>query len=146
MRECIFDQHRQGTICHAKHVQARLKDTCGLEVHERTVQRHLSRRGFCGLRTKNRPRSLRPSAQRYHVVYVDASFLHHHHGGQSAWFSAHDVVERMRGTGRRGCCMHAMQANALIAGALLACAAQHGTGDDHAQCDGDMLQHGFTAQ
>src|SRR5712691_2639452 len=54
-----FDQHRQGTIGHAKHVKALLKDACGLEVHERTVQRHLSRMGFCGLRTKNRPRSLR---------------------------------------------------------------------------------------
>ena len=93
MREFIFAQHRQGTICHAKHVQALLKDTFGLEVHERTVQRHLSRRGFCGLRTKKRPRALRekaevrqhrhddlyairknrplPSAQRYQVVYVD---------------------------------------------------------------------------
>jgi len=168
IREFIFDQHRQGTICHAKHVQALLKETCGLEVHARTVQRHVSRMGFCWLRTKNRPRSLRekaevrqqrpddlyairknrhlPSAQRYQVVYVDESFLHHHHGGQYAWFSAHAFVERMSGKGRRGCFMHAMQENALMAGAFLACAAQHGTGDDHAQFDGDMFQHWFTAQ
>jgi len=168
IREFIFDQHRQGTICHAKHVQALLKDTCGLEVHERTVQRHLSRMGFCWLRTKNRPRSLRekaevrqqrhdylyairknrhlPSAQRYQVVYVDESFLHHHHGGQYSWFSAHDFVERMSGKGRRWCFIHAMQENALIAGAFLAFAAKHGTGDYHAQCDGDMFQHWFTAQ
>jgi len=40
IREFIFDQHRQGTICHAKHVKALLKDAFGLEVHDRTVQRH----------------------------------------------------------------------------------------------------------
>ena len=42
--------------------------------------------------------------------------------------------------------MHAMQENALIAGAFLAFAAKHGTGDYHAQFDGDMFQHWFTAQ
>ena len=101
----MFEKHRQGTICHAQHVHALLKDACGLDVHERTVQRHLKRMGFCWLRTKNRPRSLRekaavrqqrhdylyeirrnrqrPPDERYQVVYVDESFLHHHHGGQS---------------------------------------------------------------
>src|SRR5207245_177396 len=95
----------RGTICHAKHVHALLKDAFGLDVHERTVQRHLKRMGFCWLRTKNRPRSLRekaavrqqrhdylyeirrnrqrPPEERYQVVYLDESFLHHHHGGQS---------------------------------------------------------------
>src|SRR6266536_5152138 len=51
IREFIFEQHRQGTICHAKHVNALLKDTCGLDVHERTMQRHLRRMGFCWSRT-----------------------------------------------------------------------------------------------
>lgn len=63
IRECIFDQHRQGTIGHAKHVKALRKEACGLEVQERTVQRHVSRRGFGWLRTKHRPRSLREKAE-----------------------------------------------------------------------------------
>ncbi len=164
----MFEKHRQGTICHAKHVHARLKDDCGLDVHARTVQRHVKRMGFCGLRTKTRPRSLReqaavrqqrhddlyeirrnrqrPPDERDQVVYVDARFLHHHHGGQYSWCSDNDVVERMSGKGRRGCFMHAMQENALLAGTFLACEAKHSTGDDHAQCDWDILQHWFTAQ
>src|SRR2546422_6375113 len=131
IRELVFEKHRQGTICQAKHVHAPLKDAFGLEVHERTVQRHLKRMGFCWLRTKNRPRSLRekaavrqqrhdylyeirrnrqrPPEERYQVVYVDESFLHHHHGGQYFWFSEHDFVERMSGKGRRWCFMHAMK-------------------------------------
>ena len=58
IRELVFDKHRQGTICHAKHVHALLKEAFGLEVHARTIQRHLKRMGFCWLRTRNRPRSL----------------------------------------------------------------------------------------
>jgi hypothetical protein len=63
MRECIFEQHRQGTIGHAKHVNALRKDICGLDVHERTMQRHVRRMGFCWSRTTNRPRSLREKAE-----------------------------------------------------------------------------------
>ena len=165
IRECIFDQHRQGTIGHAKHVKALLKDACGLEVHARTVQRHLSRMGFCGLRTKNRPRSLRErvevrqqrhddlyairknrhrsTAQRSQVVYVDESFLHHHHGGQDSWFSEHDYVERMRGKGRRGGFMHAMQENALVDEAWLAFEAKKSQGDSHGQFDWEIFQRWF---
>ena len=88
----------------------------------------------------------RPPDERDQVVYVDARFLHHHHGGQYSWCSDNDVVERMSGKGRRGCFMHAMQENALLAGTFLACEAKHSTGDDHAQCDWDILQHWFTAQ
>src|SRR5216683_6991173 len=168
IRELVFEKHRQGTICHAKHVHARLKDDFGLDVHERTVQRHVKRMGFCWLRTKTRPRSLRekaavrqqrhddlyeirrnrqrPPDERDQVVYLDERFLHHHHGGQYSWCSDNDVVERMSGKGRRGCFMHAMQENALLAGTFLACEAKHSTGDDHAQCDWDILQHWFTAQ
>jgi len=164
----VFEKHRQGTICHAKHGHALLKDDFGLEVHERTVQRHLKRMGFCWLRTKNRPRSLRekaavrqqrhdylyeirrnrqrPPEERYQVVYVDERFLHHHHGGQYSWFSEHDFVERMSGKGRRWCFMHAMQENALLAETFLAFEAKHSQGDDHAQCDWDIFQHWFTAQ
>src|SRR5712692_7692488 len=98
MREWVFEKHRQGTLCHEKHVPALLQEACGLDVHERTVQRHLKRMGCCWLRTKNRPRSLRekaavrqqrhdslyeirrnrqrPPAERYQVVYLDERFLH----------------------------------------------------------------------
>src|SRR5712692_2838202 len=124
--------------------------------------------GFCGLRTKNRPRSLRervevrqqrhdylyalrknrqlPTAQRYQVVYVDESFLHHHHGGQYAWFSDHDYVERLSGKGRRGCFMHAMQENALVDEALLAFEAQKSQGDYHGQFDLGCLKAASRAQ
>jgi len=168
IRELVFEKHRQGTICHAKHVHALLKDAFGLEVHERTVQRHLKRMGFCWLRTKNRPRSLRekaavrqqrhdylheirrnrqrPPAERLQVVYVDESFLHHHHGGQYSWFSDNDFVERMSGKGRRWCFIHAMQENALLAGTFLAFEAKHSKGDYHAQFDSDVFQQWFTAQ
>lgn len=165
MRECVFEKPRQGTICHARPVHALLNDEFGLEVHERTVPRHWSRRGFCGLRTKNRPRSLRekaavrqhrhdylyeirknrhlPPAERYRVGSVDESFLHHHHGGQYSWCSEHDGVERLRGKGRRWCFMHAMQEHALIEGALLTCEAKQGRGDYHGQFDGEMFQQWF---
>lgn len=168
IRELVFEKHRQGTICQAKHVHALLKDAFGLDVHERTVQRHLKRMGFCWLRTKNRPRSLRekaavrqqrhdylyeirrnrqrPPDERYQVVYLDESFLHHHHGGQYSWFSEHDFVERMSGKGRRWCFIHAMQENALLAGTFLAFEAKHSKGDYHAQFDWDIFQHWFTAQ
>ena len=73
IRELVFEKHRQGTICQAKHVKALLQEECGLDVHERTVQRHLRRMGFCWLRTKNRPRSLREKAevrqQRHDYLY-----------------------------------------------------------------------------
>ncbi len=168
MREFVFEKPRQGTICHAGHVHALLKDECGLEVHERTVQRHLSRMGFCWLRTKNRPRSLRENAavrqqrhdylyairknrhlppdERSRVVYVDERFRHHHHGGQYAWFAEHDVVERLSGKGRRWCCMHAMQENALIEGAFRTCEAKQGRGDSHGQLDWAMVQQWFQEQ
>ena len=168
IRELVFEKHRQGTICHAKHVHALLKDDFGLDVHERTVQRHLKRMGFCWLRTKNRPRSLRekavvrqqrhdylyeirrnrqrPPEERYQVVYLDERFLHHHHGGQYSWFSENNFVERMRGKGRRWCFMHAMQENALLAGTFLAFEAKHSKGDYQAQFDWDIFQHWFTAQ
>ena len=164
----MFEKHRQGTICHAKHVHALLKEACGLDVHERTIQRHVKRMGFCWLRTKNRPRSLRekaavrqqrpdylselrrnrqrPPAERTQGIYVDESFLHHHHGGQYSWFSDNDCVERMSGKGRRWCCMHARQHTALLAGTFRACEAKHGPGDDHAQCHWDIFQQWFPEQ
>ncbi len=165
IREFVFEKHRQGTICTAKHVKALIQDACGLDVHERTVQRHLRRMGFDWFRTKNRPRSLRekaavrqqrhdylyeirknrqrPPDERYHVVYLDESFLHHHHGGQHSWFSDNDFVERMSGKGRRWCFIHAMQECALIEGAFLVFEAKKSKGDYHGQFDWDMFQYWF---
>jgi len=167
IRELVFEKHRQGTLCHATPGPALLKEALGLEVHERTLQRHLQRMGFGWLRTKNRPRSLRakaevrqqrhdylyelsrhrqrPPEERYQVIYVDESLLHHHHGGPYSWFSDHDFVERMRGQGRRWCCMHAMQNTGLLAGTFLAFEAKHGKGDYPAQCAEAMLQRWLTA-
>ena len=47
-RELVFDKHRQGTVCQAKHVPALLKESWGLDVHARTIQRHVRRMGVCG--------------------------------------------------------------------------------------------------
>ncbi|MBM3226802.1 MAG: hypothetical protein FJZ47_23810 [Candidatus Tectomicrobia bacterium] len=168
IRDLVFEKHRQGTVCHAKHVQALLKESLGLAVHARTIQRHVRRMGFCGVRTKNRPRSLRekaevrqhrhddlyalrrnrqrPPDERYQVIYVDESLRHHHHGGQYSWCSENDFVERMRGKGRRWCFIQAMQHTGLLAGTLLACEAKHGTGAYHTQFDGAMFQWWVTMQ
>jgi hypothetical protein len=167
-RERVFAKHRPGTICQAKQVHALLKEAGGLDVPARTVQRHVKRRGFCWLGTKNRPRSLRenaavrqqrpaylyairrqrqrPPEERYQGVYVAERFLPPQHGGQSSWFSDQDFVERMRGQGRRGCCRPARQETALLAGTFLACEATHSKGDDPAQLDGDICPHWCTAQ
>ena len=164
----MFEKQRQGTLGHAKPVHALLTEAGGLEVHERTIQRHWKRMGFGWLRTKNRPRSLReqaevrqhrhddlyalrrtrhrPPDERYQVIYVAESFLPHHHGGPYAWCSDNDFVERRSGKGRRWGFMHAMQKTGVLTGTFLAFEAQHGNGDDHAQGDGAMFQHWFTAQ
>ncbi len=168
IREFIFERHRQGSVCNAKHIGAFLKNEFELEVHERTIQRHVKRMGFYWLRTKNRPRSLRetfrvrqqrhdylyeirrnrqlPIHERYHVVYLDESFLHHHHGAQFSWFSDGDFVERFSGKGRRWCFIHAVQEKGLIDGAFLIFEAKKGTGDYHKQFDNTLFRHWFKEQ
>lgn len=168
IRDFVFEKHRQGAICNAKHIHALLKEEFELEVHERTVQRHLKRLGFHWLRTKNRPRSLREKAeirqqrhdylyeirtnrqllpdQQYQLVYLDESFLHHHHGGQYSWFSENDFVERMSGKGRRWCFIHAMQESGLIDGAFLVFEAKKSKGDYHGQFDGEVFHRWFKEQ
>jgi hypothetical protein len=61
-RACIFAQHRQGTLGHAKPVQALRKATCGLDVQASPRQRHWRRLGCGWARTKKRPRSRREQA------------------------------------------------------------------------------------
>ncbi len=90
-------------------------------------------------------RQLSPD-KRYRVVYVDESFLHHHHGGQYSWFSENDFVERLSGKGRRWCFIHAMHENALIEGAFLTFESKKSRGDDHGQFDWEMFQQWFKEQ
>jgi transposase len=168
LREFVFEQHRQGAVCNATHLRAFLQDEFGITVHDRTVRRHLNRMGFWWIRTKNKPRSLREKAEirqqrhdylyelrqnrqlgvaeRYRVVYLDESFLHHHHGAQFSWFSEGDFVERSCGKGRRWCFIHAMQKEGLIDGAFFIFEAKKGTGDYHKQFDGALFQRWFTEQ
>lgn len=168
IREFIFEQHRQGGVCQAKQIGALLQNELGIAVHERTVQRHLKRMGFYWLRTKNRPRSLREKAEirqqrhdylyelrknrqllpteRYNEIYLDESYLHHHHGAQFSWFIETDFVERLSGKGRRWCFIHAMQQAGLIDGAWLIFEAKKGTGDYHKHFDHALFFHWFTEQ
>jgi transposase len=168
LREFVFEQHREGEVCNATHLRALLKDEFNITVHERTVRRYLNRMGFGWVRTKNRPRSLRekaeirqqrhdylyelrqnrqlPVAERYRVVYLDESFLHHHHGAQFSWFSEEDFVERSSGKGRRWCFIHAIQKEGLIDGAFLIFEGKHGRGDYHQQFDWSLFHRWFTEQ
>lgn len=168
IREFVFEQHRQGAICSSKHVLAFLKNEVGLDVHERTLQRHLKRMGFWWKATKNKPRSLRenarirqqrhdylyelrknhqlPLSERYQLVYLDESFLHHHHGARYSWFSDGDFIERTSGKGRRWCFIHAMKDDGLIDGALLIFEAKKARGDYHKQFDSQLFQHWFRKQ
>ena len=100
IRACVFERHREGVICNAKHIVALLKDDFALDIQDRPMRRHLARMGFVGSHTKKQPRSLRERSrvrQQRHdylyeirknhrlscdeqdrLVYVDESFLHHH--------------------------------------------------------------------
>jgi transposase len=168
IRAFIFERHRQGAVCSAMHIGALLKSEFGLEVPERTVQRHLQRMGFGWSRTKHRPRSLRekdavrqqrhdylyelrrnrqrPLAQRSPVVYLDESFLHHHHAAQFSWFAEDDFLERASGKGRRWCFIHAMLEDRLVEGALLIFEAKKASGDYHQQFNFERFQHWFQEQ
>lgn len=100
MRDFVFERHREGVICNAKHSVALLQDACALDMQDRTMRRHLARRGCVWSHTKKQTRSLRESSrvrqqrhdylyeirknhrlpldEHYRLVYVDESFLHHH--------------------------------------------------------------------
>jgi transposase len=54
IREFVFERHREGAICNAKHIVALLKDEFALEIQDRTMRRHLARMGFVWSQTKNR--------------------------------------------------------------------------------------------
>lgn len=123
IRGYIFDRHGQGAVCTAKHIATLLQDEFHLEIHLRTVQRHLRRMGFQWGRVPGRQASLReraairqqrhdylhalrlnrqaPAAERAQEVYLDESFLHQHHASQWSWWQAGDTLTRSSGKGRR---------------------------------------------
>src|SRR6266581_479834 len=73
IREFVFECHREGAICNAKHIAALLKDEFKLDIQDRTMRRHLARMGFVWSQTKKQTRSLRESSrvrqQRHDYLY-----------------------------------------------------------------------------
>jgi len=168
VREFIFLRHRQGMMCSTPQIDALLREEFGVTLHERTIQRHLQRMGFSWGRTPSHGRSLqedavirqqrhdylhlvrenrqRPPTERYTEVYLDESFLHHHHRRHFSWVSEGEVVNQVTGKGRRWCFIHALQQTGLVEGAFLIFAANHGQGDYHRQFDATRFVHWYTEQ
>lgn len=168
IREFVFERHREGTICNAKHIVALLKDEFALEIQDRTMRRHLARMGFVWSQTKKQTRSLRessrvrqqrhdylyeirknqsfPSDEQYRLVYLDESFLHHHYSAQFSWFSDGDFMERSTGKGRRWCFIHAIMEEGLLENTLLIFEAKKSKGDYHQQFDHQVFQKWFQEQ
>jgi hypothetical protein len=143
-------------------------DEFHIKIEPRTLQRHLNRMGFEWSRIKNKSRSLHetnpvrqqrhdylyelrennkhPSEERYQVVYLDESFLHHHHAARFSWLSGLDFIERPSGKGRRGCFIHAMTEDGLIEGAFLIFEAKHSKGDYPQQFDYQVFHRWFEKQ
>ncbi len=139
-----------------------------MDIHKRTMQRHLIRMGFCWSRTKKQTRSLResdrirqqrhdylyeirknhnsPANKHYRLVYLNESFLHHHHGAQFSWFSDGDFVERSAGKGRRWCFIHAVMEKGLLENTLLIFEGKKSKGDYHQQFDHLVFQKWFQEQ
>src|SRR5512145_1325597 len=168
IREFVFERHREGVICNAKHIVALLKDACALDSQDRTMRRHLARRGFVWSHTKKQTRSLRASSrvrqqshdylyeirtnhrlpfdEQYRLVYVDDSFLHHHDSSQFSWFADGDFVERSPGQGRRWCFMHALMEEGLREDTFRMFEAKQSKGDAHQQVDPQVFQQWFQEQ
>ena len=168
IREFVFECHREGAICNAKHIAALLQDEFKLDMQDRTMRRHLARMGFVWSQTKKQTRSLRessrvrqqrhdylyeirknqrlPSAEQYQLVYLAESFLPHHYGAQFSWFSDGDFVERSAGKGRRWCFLHALMEEGLLVGALRMFEAKKSQGDSHQQFDHQVFQQWFQEQ
>lgn len=168
IRDFVFEKHREGAVCNAKHIAALLKSEFNLKIHKRTVQRHLVRMGFCWSRTKKNIKSLRESDRvrqqrhdylyeirknqnlqsdkRYDLVYLDESFLHHHHATQFSWFSDGDFVERSAGKGRRWCFIHAIVEKGMLENTLLIFEGKKAKGDYHKQFNHQVFQKWFQEQ
>jgi len=168
IREFIFEQHRTSSICNTTHIKAFLEKEFHLDIQSRTIQRHLNRMDFLWLRSKNKPRSLRESDkirqqrhdylyeirlnnalsedERYHPIYIDESFLHHHHSAAFSWFYERDFLDRPSGKGRRWCFSHAISETGLINGAFFIFEAKNSTGDYHQQFDFKRFRQWFEHQ
>lgn len=168
IREFIFSRHREGMGCSTTQIAALLREEFDLTLHERTIQRHLKRMGFswgkipafgrsfqerADIRQQRhdylhvlRENRQRPPDARKTVVYLDESFLHHHHRQSYTWLSEGEVVNRKSGKGRRWCFIHAMQPTGLLDGAFLIFAAKHGKGDYHQQFDAPRFLRWFSDQ
>lgn len=168
IRDFVFDKHREGSVCNSKHVAALLKSEFNLDINKRTMQRHLVRMGFCWSRTKKNTRSLRESDRirqqrhdylyeirknrglksdkHYNLVYLDESFLHHHHGAKFSWFSDGDFIERSAGKGRRWCFIHAVMEKGLLKNTLLIFEGKKAKGDYHQQFNHHVFQKWFQEQ
>lgn len=168
IRDFVFEKHRDGSICNATHIIALLKSEFGLDIHKRTMQRHLVRMGFCWSLSKKRTRFLRESdrirqqrhdylyeirknrslspKKRYDVVYLDESFLHHHYGSQFSWISREDFIERSTGKGRRWCFIHAVREGGLLENTFLIFEGKKSKGDYHQQFDHLVFQKWFQQQ
>jgi len=168
IREFVFERHREGVICNAKHIGALLKDEFALDIQDRTMRRHLARMGFVWSQTKKQTRSLRessrvrqqrhdylyeirknqrlPSDEQYRLVYLDESFLHHHYSSQFSWFSEGDFMERSSGKGRRWCFIHAIMEEGLLEDTLWIFEAKKSKGDYHQQFDHQVFQKWFQEQ
>ena len=149
IRQLIFDRHQNGEICDAKHVGDLLENEFNLTPHLGTIRRHLNNLGFEYRRNRPKTRSLREKdyvrQQRhtylheiqeirrsgYKLIYIDESFLHHHHGQQFSWFDENDFLERPTGKGRRWCFIHALSSHGLLDNCLLVFEGKKNTGDYH---------------
>lgn len=162
LREFILNKHYQGIAINTRHVQDFLHEVLGKQIPEQTIRDHLRRLGFHYTRTRTKSRSLREKPhvrqQRhtflheirrlreagYRAVYIDESFLHHHHGNQFSWFVEGDFLQRPTGKGRRWCFIHALLEHGLVAKAFRIFEAKKSRGDYHgmfnAQCFLDWWQ------
>jgi transposase len=162
LREFILRKHCEGVAITARHVQDFLHEVLGQEIAQQTIRDHRRRLGFHDTRTKTKSRSLREKPyvrqQRhtflhhirrlreagYPPVYIDESFLHHHHGNQFSWFSEGDFLPRPTGKGRRWCFIHALLEQGVVSNAFRIFEAKQSRGDYHhmfnAECFLDWWQ------
>lgn len=164
IRQMILDRHREGIICNAKHVGDLLEREFNLTPHLSTIRRQLNRMGFEYKRNKPKTRSLREKEsvrqQRhtylhqvrqmrhsgYEIIYIDESFLHHHHGQQFSWFDEGDFLERPSGKGRRWCFIHAISQNRLLENCLLSFEGKMSSGDYHGSFNFEVFHEWFLKQ
>lgn len=164
IRQFIFERHREGGACNAKHIQDLLEQKFDLKVDLRSVQRNLNRLGFEYKKNNPKTRSLREKCyvrqQRhtylhkikeirdagYPVVYLDESFLHHYHGQKFSWFTEDDFIERPSGKGRRWCFIHAVSPGGLLPKCSMVFEGKKSIGDYHGSFNFEVFYNWFHQQ